>query len=237
VCTVQYHGISEDDEREIFRRVQMGVALTAAEKLQAIQSPWASFVRMIQKQFIDEDGTLGDSIKWLRKRGVDYSCTAQIIFTLYNLPNFTWPGLTTLDKFLRKVDRPTKEFRQQVTDVFADYLSLAKDRRYNFGFHGISDRVSPVELVMIGLLVGYMKNCRPEEKAYHINHLRKETRAQFKDVRMNDRVTKFMWGYISKIKLPAGGKPVFAVDTNGSKKRKPTGRHVDDEYRPAHGRK
>ncbi|KZO98810.1 hypothetical protein CALVIDRAFT_553632 [Calocera viscosa TUFC12733] len=229
ISCIQYQDIEEDNEREIFRRVQLGVALSPAEKLQGVTSPFAEFVRQLQKQYVDGEKTLGDSINWQKKRGVDFACVAQILCCLYNLPNFVWPGQTNLEKFLRKKEVPTKSFKLEVLQIFAEYVSLARDNRYNFGFRDIADRVSPVELVMIGLLIGYMKDADASEKAYHIRMLRKSTREQFKDIRANNVVTKFMWSYIKSIKVAKTYVPSKS-EASGSRKRK--NREDAEEFRP-----
>ncbi|EJU04163.1 hypothetical protein DACRYDRAFT_63803 [Dacryopinax primogenitus] len=236
ISCIQYQDISEDDEREIFARVQLGVALSPAEKLQGMSSPFAAFVRQLQKQYIDADGTLGDAIKWQKKRGVDFACVAQIVFALYHLPNFTWPGLSKLEKFLKKKEVPTKTFKLEVLQIFSNYVALATDPRYYYGFQGIGDRVSPVEMVMIGLLLGYMKDYKSEDKAYHIKQLRLETRKQFKDIRMNDRVTKFMWSYIQSIKVPTKYVPSREETSSVSRKRK-AARADENEFRPHKSRR
>ncbi|KZT62016.1 hypothetical protein CALCODRAFT_479498 [Calocera cornea HHB12733] len=229
ISCIQYQDIDEDNEREIFRRVQLGVALSASEKLQGITSPFADFVRQLQKQYVDGENTLGDSINWQKKRGVDFACCAQILACLYNLPTFVWPGQTQLDKFLRKKEVPTNSFRLEVLQIFAEYVSLARDNRYNAGFRDITERVAPVELVMIGLLIGYMKDAPPEDKALHMKLLRKKTREQFKDIRANSVVCKFMWNYIKSIKVSKAYIPSKS-DGSGPRKRKAVSR--DDEYRP-----
>jgi hypothetical protein len=51
-------------EREIFQRVQLGMALTTAEKLAAVDSPWAESVRLLSslceltQMFVDGSLTL-----------------------------------------------------------------------------------------------------------------------------------------------------------------------------------
>ena len=52
----EYRDLKRCDERDIFQRVQMGVALSAPEKLQAISSPWADWIRVLNKKYFDSWG-------------------------------------------------------------------------------------------------------------------------------------------------------------------------------------
>ncbi|KAJ7884329.1 hypothetical protein B0H14DRAFT_2564386 [Mycena olivaceomarginata] len=66
VVCVEYQDLDDADEREIFQRVQLGVALTPAEKLKVISTPRATFVRALQDDFLnnEEAGLGGDALAW-----------------------------------------------------------------------------------------------------------------------------------------------------------------------------
>ncbi|PPR06444.1 hypothetical protein CVT24_002602, partial [Panaeolus cyanescens] len=80
VC-VEYQDITDKDEREVFQRVQLGMALTPAEKLQVISSPRAAFIRTLVTRHLKEDGPLGGSaLEWDTTRGSDFRCVGQAIY-------------------------------------------------------------------------------------------------------------------------------------------------------------
>ncbi|KAK7049388.1 hypothetical protein VNI00_005989 [Paramarasmius palmivorus] len=82
VVCVEYGELRESDERDIFRRVQLGMALTPAEKLQSIATPRANFIRELLEKYNTED-TLGTSkISWDRERARDFHVFASVVHTL-----------------------------------------------------------------------------------------------------------------------------------------------------------
>lgn len=56
----------------------MGVALTPAEKLQAIASPYTTWLSVLLKKYVFEDGTLRDLITWDTKRGKPFQSFASM---------------------------------------------------------------------------------------------------------------------------------------------------------------
>lgn len=53
IPTVIYEGLTDDQEREMFQRVQMGVSLSPAEKLSALRSGWTIFCDQLNKKYMD----------------------------------------------------------------------------------------------------------------------------------------------------------------------------------------
>jgi hypothetical protein len=56
----------------------MGVALTSAEKLQAIASPWTTWLSELLKKYVFHPGTLRDSFTWDTTRGKPFQTFASI---------------------------------------------------------------------------------------------------------------------------------------------------------------
>ncbi|KAJ7915835.1 hypothetical protein B0H13DRAFT_2658596 [Mycena leptocephala] len=52
-----FDGRADADEREIFQRVQLGVALTPAEKLKVLNTPRAQFIRTLQDDFLNNEAS------------------------------------------------------------------------------------------------------------------------------------------------------------------------------------
>ncbi|EJU04190.1 hypothetical protein DACRYDRAFT_105258 [Dacryopinax primogenitus] len=228
---VQWDHLSDELEREIFKRVQYGMQLSPAEKMHAISSPWADMVRMLSKQYI-ADG-LSNAIKWTRNRGQDFQFAAQILYLIWRPERFQFPTAALLDKWLRNEDPPSDDFKREADAVFRDYLGLALKPETSYAFVGIADRLAPVEVVMIGFLLHTIRNASQMDKAREVDGLRRATREKFIDIRSNNRVTTFMFEYIADAMGRAYA--TIGMKTNGagkspSKKRKRD--QNDREWRP-----
>ncbi len=55
---VEFEGLDEETERDMFSRVQMGMTLSSAEKLGAHLGEWPDFIRQMVKRFIDPTPSL-----------------------------------------------------------------------------------------------------------------------------------------------------------------------------------
>ncbi|KAG5635815.1 hypothetical protein H0H81_010045 [Sphagnurus paluster] len=245
VC-VEYQDLTDSDEREIFQRVQLGMALTPAEKLQVTNTPRASFVRQLVNHFLspsasssstDGAGSLA-SFDWDRARGADFRCLSQVVFCLYahtyGPASSTAGSIARLEKFLAEKTRFPEAFEARVRATLRVMGELAADRQALGGkskeavlvkeVFRVPAKVSPVEFVMVGLLVGvHMEGAgcsvegaakdREKDKereregrrrlAEGILAMRIEVRAEHVDIRMNDRVARTMVDFIKAWK-PSG---------------------------------
>ncbi|ESK94278.1 hypothetical protein Moror_8263 [Moniliophthora roreri MCA 2997] len=119
VVCVEYGELKQCDERDIFRRVQLGVALTPAEKLQAISTPRADFIRGLLNRY-NTDQTLGHpDISWDKERARDYHVFALAVYSLDKWKsnnkdkNLALAGIAQIEKWLsEKVDAPTSGARK-----------------------------------------------------------------------------------------------------------------------------
>ncbi|KAF9233060.1 hypothetical protein BU15DRAFT_90488 [Melanogaster broomeanus] len=190
VC-VEYCDLNDDQEREIFQRVQLGVALTPAERLQAIVGPWSTVIREIQSQVLGEDGFEG-YLDWGHARGRDFQCLATIGYLIENHPKSSVPGTKTLEKWLQKSDSVSPRLRAELHDTFRIFLTLARDKKFS-GSLNRPTRVSPIEFVMIGVLIHLKKSTLSlTQISSAIEKMRKDVRASHKDIRSNTRVTKHL---------------------------------------------
>ncbi|KZT62050.1 hypothetical protein CALCODRAFT_490617 [Calocera cornea HHB12733] len=226
---VQWEQLDDNLEREIFKRVQYGMQLSPAEKMHAIASPWADLVRMLSKQYIASG--LSESIKWTRSRGQDFQFVAQILYLIWRPERFQFPSAIILDKWLRNEDPPSDDFRRESINLFMNYLNITLDKETSYPFHGIADRLAPVEVVMIGFLLHCIRNTTPQVKAREIDGLRRATRAAFADIRSNTRVTKFMFDWIKGAMERSYGAATLRGSVNGKSPNKKR-RRDEEEYRP-----
>ncbi|THU97548.1 hypothetical protein K435DRAFT_60783 [Dendrothele bispora CBS 962.96] len=102
VC-VEYQELTDENERDIFQRVQLGMALTPAEKLHVINTPRANFIRSLLTSFVEKGGALGDPqvMPWDRSRGSDFRCIAQGVFVMYKWGTGTLTGSGSLPQVER----------------------------------------------------------------------------------------------------------------------------------------
>lgn len=232
VC-VEYSDINPDQEREIFQRVQLGVALTPAERMQAIVGPWPTVIREIQSQVLGEDGFQG-YLDWGHARGRDFQCVASIGYLIENHPKPTVPSAPTLEKWLLKSDPVSPKLREDLLDTFRVFLVLARDQKYSRSLNKPT-RVSPIEFVMIGVLIYLFRDrLSLTQLSSAIEKMRKDVRDVHQDIRANGRITKHMLLFMSdRLKIsdlrtdgegdkPAAGRPTQA------KKRKRVVEYDDD---------
>ncbi|KAG1760256.1 hypothetical protein EDD22DRAFT_1051686 [Suillus occidentalis] len=233
VC-VEYSDINPDQEREIFQRVQLGVALTPAERMQAIVGPWPTIIREIQSQVLGENGFQG-YLDWGHARGRDFQCMASIGYLIENHPKPTVPSAPTLEKWLLRSDPVSPKLREDLLDTFRVFLILARDQKYSRSLNKPT-RVSPIEFVMIGVLIYLFRDrLSLTQLSSAIEKMRKDVRDDHKDIRANSRITKHMVSFMNKrLKIselktdgegdkPAAGKPIKA------KKRKRVAEYDDSE--------
>ncbi|KAI6144252.1 hypothetical protein BKA82DRAFT_4330975 [Pisolithus tinctorius] len=237
VVCVEYSDLTDNQEREIFQRVQLGVALTPAERLQAIVGPWPSLIRDIQSHILGEDGLEG-YLNWGHARGRDFQCLATIG---YLIENSSKPGIPTskvLEKWLHQTDPVRPTLVADLQETFRIFVMLARDKRYSSSLNSPA-RVSPIEFVMIGILI-YKKRASLSltQLTSAIEKMRKDVRASEKDIRANSRVTKLMMDFINKrLKVSElkkdgeGDRPasIIARSVKPSAKRKRPAESSDEE--------
>jgi hypothetical protein len=98
---IEYTGLDEERERDMFQRVQMGVTLTPAEKLSANLGSWPDFLRELVKRYIENDEmNLRHVIKMDRGKDFMYMGMITLLILHHKEKNFT-PNSHTLAKFLK----------------------------------------------------------------------------------------------------------------------------------------
>ncbi|EPQ53323.1 hypothetical protein GLOTRDRAFT_122491 [Gloeophyllum trabeum ATCC 11539] len=205
VVCIEYDGLHESEEREIFQRVQMGMALTPSEKLQAISSPKASFVREILATYSEL------TTDWDSSRGNDFRCVAQALLNIDKYPLKSGGTIMQVEKWLNTevdLDEDVKDDYRRTFGVFVDLLrdkTLSKCLR-------TPTTIAPVEFVMICLLIAREKDrLTLAQLSNVILDMRRDVRANHKDIRLNSLVMKTMVTFIGGIKpskvKDGGGEP------------------------------
>ncbi|KAF8823621.1 hypothetical protein HHX47_DHR9000488 [Lentinula edodes] len=196
-CT-EYEELDEEDEREIFRRVQLGMALSTAEKLRVRSTRHAKFINELRELYVTESGLAAPSFRWDRSRDADYRCLAQAVYALSkwgperDTALKTTGTLSQVEKWLDDDTSPMPgEFTNQVKQAF-------------------SILVSPMEIIGVVILI-YVHSiiATPFEKltlaelSAAVAQMRQDVRQEHKDIRLNDRVGKTIVAYVKAYRKPA----------------------------------
>ncbi|TFK28924.1 hypothetical protein FA15DRAFT_664562 [Coprinopsis marcescibilis] len=236
---VEYRNLEEGSEREIFRRVQLGMTLTTAEKWRAISSPWTSWINELQNKHIFVDGGLAENLKWTLSRGTDFQNVLNLVFLCegYTVGERRIYSPAQIEKFLRREDNPDPEFKERIEEVLVDIWRLADDKKYHKCFASFNQLVAPVEFAFVGALLFSMQERSLSTKANAVHTLRFTIHSQFSgQVRNNNKVGNAAWSFINTLRrspdatnlvVPDSGTP---TSRNG-KKRKSDDTDFDSDYR------
>ncbi|ORY27368.1 hypothetical protein BCR39DRAFT_538518 [Naematelia encephala] len=184
IQAVEYDELKDEQQRDIFQRVQMGVALSAPEKLQAIPGPWSDWILELQKKYITEPGMLSTHVNFDTRRARPFQALAAIVLLAYgqkdNLPTYQSMG-----KFLERKDPPEQHFRRKVEMAFSLFVNIATNY-HDQAIEVVSARVAPIEFWMAVLLIYQrMGNLSLERLAIEIGNLRRYIRSIHRDIRAN----------------------------------------------------
>ncbi|KAF9485282.1 hypothetical protein BDN70DRAFT_871293 [Pholiota conissans] len=233
ITVVEYRNLTAGSEREIFQRVQLGMSLTAAEKLQAIASPWAEWISNLEARHVRVEAGLAQKLDWDVTRGRDFQNLAHMVYCCCNYPEEFLPTAQKIEKWIARVDPPGQQFQEDIENVLRRLWVIASTPPLNEGFKKIEKRVAPVEFVFIGVLLYVLRNQSREVQAKAIYILRSAVREDFKDIRNNTTVGKALWSYIQALKHNPTKWLVPGVEeqTKGKRKKKGDLDDDDDEYR------
>ncbi|KZS98155.1 hypothetical protein SISNIDRAFT_448310 [Sistotremastrum niveocremeum HHB9708] len=226
---VRYKGLSEVTERDIFQRLQLGVALT--EKLRAIHSPLVKFIDRIEEKYLNPVDGIPKFTKWNPQRAMKFRCIAHAAAAIEAYPTYVCPSHGALENWFRKATEPSEDFIKNVDNVFAAFLKLtsipdssAFDKRINKGL------ISPSDFVYIALLLHVSRRQSTDVQGSLVLRLRKHLNKNFRDKFLNGKLGKVAHDHIRTIEdeLPSG------KSSRAGKKRKrhDSGSESEDDYRP-----
>ncbi|TFK46311.1 hypothetical protein OE88DRAFT_1594988, partial [Heliocybe sulcata] len=199
VC-IEYDGLLENEEREIFQqRVQLGMALTPAEKLQAISSSKADFVRELLATYSDLTGN-SSTLVWDSGRGTDFRCFAQALYNMEKFPKLKSGGtIVQIEKWLSTEESFDEETQDDAHRTFSVFLQLGKDKQLSNCFKQPTN-IAPVEFVTIAVLISREKDrLSLPQLSRVIRDMRIHVRQEHKDIRLNNMVIKTMLAFIGDI--------------------------------------
>ena len=244
VC-VEYHDITEDSEREIFQRVQLGMALTPAEKLQVIKSPRSGFIRNLLDTYVENDGPLaGDNLHWDTRRGTDFRCLAMATFYMEKPTLGGFSTLISVEKWISDTREPAEAWYDKVSSTFAVFAHITMDKTLRKVIAKAGEKFAPLEFIACCILISTHKDTMSvSQLAWSMSEMRKDLRKQYQDIRMNNRVSKSAVSFINALKTKkiggTVGKAASALvvtppreslqSTNRSQKKRKRQEDDDDE--------
>ncbi|KAJ3983370.1 hypothetical protein F5890DRAFT_1475390 [Lentinula detonsa] len=238
-CT-EYEELDEEDEREIFRRVQLGVALSSAEKLRVLNTRRAKFINELKDLFVTERGLAAPSFPWERSRGADYRCLAQAVYVISKWGTDRSSALKnagTLPQVERWLEDDTDpvpdEFSSVIKETFSILVELTAKEEYSAPF-SMYAKVSPVEIIGISVLIYAHSVIAPTGEKLNLTELsaafskmRQDVRREHKDIRLNDRVGKTIIGFVKAYRKAAIEAPQASRSLSISELTRPQPMAVD----------
>ncbi|KAM5543199.1 hypothetical protein V8D89_003073 [Ganoderma adspersum] len=235
ITCVEYHGLPHVVERDIFQRVQMGVALTAAEKLQAIPSPWSEWIGELQSRYVYIDNSLTQKINVTIKRGQDFQLIAGIVFCCDMYPEQAMPSSQNLNTWLLREDHPPEQFKAAMRDVLNRFWHIVDDEELNKAFTEIKQRVAPAEFIFTGVLLYVLRDRTDEEQAQAVYDMRSGIRDKHHDIRTRQDIIRDLWTMMEEFSEAA--EPVSKASKKVRKRRDAGDMDLDEDYRPKKGRR
>jgi hypothetical protein len=208
----EFKDLSSEQEEDLFARVQMGVQLSAAEKMRASTGPWQELARL----FVD-DFPIVYSLMKDRARAKDFqltlSCFSQIVEVMHPSSSDGKPILKTLHTALPKllsnknaVDDGLKSHLASVWNTFKDLIEEDPDAFTNADkyLRGVQT-FAPVEMVGVAVLISIYSGSRNHRLLISdVKAMREAIRENFTDIRMNTTVWKFVWDFIENLEAVRG---------------------------------
>lgn len=218
----QFTDLTQEQEEDLFARVQMGVQLTVAERMRAKQGPWQELAKLFVDDFPAIYGLMKD-----RARAKDFqitlSCFSQIIEVKHPTAANSLPVLKTnynaLPKLLSNtgaVDDAIKSHLASIWNTLRELIERDSDTFTNAGKHlsGVQT-FAPIEMVAATVLISMYSETRNNELLLgDIRALREVLREQFKDLRLNATVWKFVWDFVENLAAIRGAVDGTTVDRN-----------------------
>ncbi|KAF9782462.1 hypothetical protein BJ322DRAFT_1212853 [Thelephora terrestris] len=203
VC-IEYEGLNDDQEREMFQRVQMGMALTPAERLQAINGPFPDLIREARRLMVDNE-QFSKAFRIETARARDFQSIASVAFLIAKAPSQIMPTVASLEKWLNIETGVDDTIKEDVLESFTKFISIVLNPKLSEPIK--RGRLSPAEFIMICYFMSSVrKSCADEVISKAIGDLRDDVRRKHDDIRTNNKVFKTMFMFINTFRSNLVGK-------------------------------
>ena len=223
----EYKDLTEVQEREIFQRVQLGMALTDAEAFRATKGAWQKFAQLYEEDFpnvinrkltcycISQENPVDCGTVCKNKRASGFRRILICFSQIYECQDPTAPDgiprlkhtMPAMRQFCKNEESLNAKTKQHLRRVFEYFNDIVQDDPTLFEDHNYRNvkTFSPIELVAICVLISQHSNKRPKGLLKgDILAVRDQLRSQHVDLRMNERCWSTAWEYIDNIELYRG---------------------------------
>ncbi|WWC97185.1 hypothetical protein V866_004064 [Kwoniella sp. B9012] len=155
MTAVEYYDMTDIQQRDVFQRVQLGVQLSTAEKLQAHGGPWPDWIGELIKKYVTAEETLGKQLNWVTNRGRIFQNLLGFVATAReSSPNKIWtPGAAGLKNFVARGDAPDQDFKNRVSLALSIFINIAYNHFDEAFGTTTTTRIAPVEFWFSGYLI------------------------------------------------------------------------------------
>jgi Protein of unknown function DUF262 len=233
IVNIEYEYLADEQEEDMFQRVQLGVPLTVAEKLAALTGQLPSFVNDLRSAYPNIPRLVG------AKRSNDFLLITRLLYLMNeSIAEGEDVKLTTtqskLERFLTEKDFHsilTPAFRAQARRVFSKFNDIIESNKdvfsHTFGSSKAKNRkFSPVEFLAVGVLIDTYPNRPARVLAEDVRALRKYLRERLLDLRSNSLTWIHVMKYISELEDSRG---YFAPENESQANR----RRVNNGVQPS----
>ncbi|KAF1834561.1 hypothetical protein BDW02DRAFT_568946 [Decorospora gaudefroyi] len=225
----QFTELTQEQEEDLFARVQMGVTLTAAEKMRAQSGPWQELAKLFVEDFANIYSLMKD-----RARAKDFqltlACFSQVVEVMHPTAANGIPQLKTshsaLPKFLSNkgaVDDTIKSHLASIWNTFKELIEQDSNTFINADKHlrGVQT-FAPVEMVAVTVMISMYSETRNNQLLLgDIRALRESLRDHFADLRLNPHVWKFIWEFLEDLEAIRGAVDGSTVNRKQPEQRGP----------------
>jgi len=235
VVNVEFESITEEQEEDMFQRVQLGMPLTPAEKLAALNGPMPVFINDLRRAFTNFSQVLGT------KRSTDFKLVTQLVMLIYNrieqeddLKLKTTHQ--TIKNFLESRNPEqilTPAFRHQVRRVLSKYNDLIATYpdAFTHTFGNAKSKMrkfSPVEFLGVGILVDVYPSRPSRVLSEDIKTFRQYLREHLQDLRTNTHTWAHVMAFINRLEDARG---YYAPERDNVKRARTTAENTNG-HRP-----
>lgn len=214
IVNIEYEHLTDEQEEDMFQRVQLGVPLTVAEKLAALTGRIPTFINEIRKSYTQLPILIGT------KRSKDYQLTAVLIYLIHcHIDEGEDLKLQASQARLMKfVEDPnparilTPAFCGKVRTVFAKYnrLILLDEDAFTHALGSSkakSRRFSPVEYLGVGIMLDRYPDRPIGTLAEDVKAFRTYLRHHVQDLRTNATTWTHVMDFINDLEDSRGYYP------------------------------
>lgn len=204
----KFAGLSRAQQEDLFRRVQLGLPLSLAERLRAQTGPWQGLAKQFEKNFEEILNLSGNH------RGKGFQTLllsfAQVIETENKTPGSSsaiQSGSARLQKFIKDVDALTPSRRSKLRKIFTTFKEIAAQDVTIFRNNGYerSKNFTTVELIAVAVLISTCGEHMTNDGLLRaIRDMRGHVRQRCHDLFANDTTWRVLWRFIQTVQVSSG---------------------------------